>query len=1105
VALPILTAVAMNISAPFIARPVATILLTVGIALAGVLAFTKLPVAPLPQVDFPTIQVTARLPGASPDTVATSVAEPLERHLGQIADVTQMISQSSLGQTQIVLQFGLDRNIDGAARDVEAAINAARADLPSDLRSNPTYRKVNPANAPILILAMTSKTLSGAQLYDAAANAIQQRLSQLPGIGQSILGGAAMPAVRVELNPLSLFHYGVGLEDIRAALASANADSPKGTVDDHGTRWQIYTNDQASRASEYEPLIVGWRNGAAIHLTDLGKVVDSVEDVRNVGIYNGKSAVMAVLYRRPGANVIETIDAVKAELPHLQATLPGDVHIALVGDPSTTIRRSLGETQLTLIMAVVLVTLVVFAFLRDWRATLIPAIAVPVSIIGTFGAMYLLGFSLDNLSLMALTISTGFVVDDAIVVLENIARQMEAGVPRLTAALQGAREVGFTVVSISLSLIAVFIPLLLMGGIVGRLFREFALTLCVAILISLGVSLSTTPMLCSLFLRAQTENSAKRQTLFNRVQLAYARSLNWALRHSAITLLVLLLTIVLNVMLFARIPKGFFPEQDTGRLLGTMTADQSVSFQLMREKLSQAIDVVRNDVAVDSVVGFSGGGGGARSQTNAATVYVALKPRNRRSDIAAVTSRLRQKLSQLPGATLYLTPVQDLSSGARQASAAYQYTLQGDDSEQLYSWTPKLTAALQRDRRLVDVNSDQQQAGLQTVLRIDRDAAARLGISPLQIDSTLYDAFGQRQVSVIYADQNQYHVVMEVDPRYWQDPGILGQMWVGMSGGTVSGTQATNIFSGAVSTPHQHGTAVITPDAAQAARNASTNSIANVGHGTASAGTAVSTARQTMIPLAAVTAVDSANTPLTVNHQGPFVATTISFNLPAGRSLSEAMQAVADAGRQIGLPASIHGTFSGTAEAFRQSLASEPLLLMAALVAMYIVLGVLYESAIHPLTILSTLPSAGVGAVLALALSHTEFSVIALIGVILLIGIVTKNAIMMIDFAIAAQRGGAMNPREAIGRACRLRFRPIVMTTLAAALGALPLIVSTGEGSELRRPLGLSIVGGLAVSQILTLYTTPVVYLYLERLQPWARRRRTRVFHRSTGIPEAAK
>nr|MDA8253103.1 efflux RND transporter permease subunit [Rhodospirillales bacterium] len=755
----------MNVSALFIARPVATTLLTIGIALAGVLAFFRLPVAPLPQVDLPTIMVTAVLPGASPDTVATSLAEPLERHLGQIADVTEMTSQSAVGQTRIVLQFGLDRDIDGAARDVEAAIQAARADLPSNLRSNPTYRKVNPASAPILILAMTSQTLTRGQLYDSAVNVLQQRLSQINGIGQVILGGGALPAVRVELNPQALFHYGIGLEDVRAALASANANSPKGTIAEGARRWQIYTNDQATRAADYRPLVIAWRNGAAVRLTDMAEVSDSVEDLRNEGMYNGKSAVLAVLFAQPGANLINTIDAVKAELPHLVAALPRDVDVALIGDRSVTIRASLYDTERTLLIAVVLVMLVVFWFLRNGRATLIPSVAVPVSIVGTFGAMYLLGYSLDNLSLMALTVATGFVVDDAIVVLENVARHLEQGRSRVEAALLGAREVGFTVLSMSLSLIAVFVPILLMGGIVGRFFREFGVTISLAILVSLAISLTTTPMLCALVLRRQ--ETTRRNRLFERLEAAYARSLGWTLRHSAAVLLLLAATIGLNVVLFRIVPKGFFPEQDTGRVIGVITADQSISFQLMRQKLARMVDIVRHDRAVAEVVGFTGGGGGGRSQTNTATVYMSLKPRSvRGEDAMHVVARLRNALAQVSGATLYMFPAQDFRVGGRQSNAEFQYTLQGDSAAELYEWTPRLVAALQHDKRLVDVNSDQQVRGLETDLTIDRATAARLGITPLQIDNTLYDAFGQRQVSVIYSAQNQYHVVMEVAPRY---------------------------------------------------------------------------------------------------------------------------------------------------------------------------------------------------------------------------------------------------------------------------------------------------------------------------------------------------
>jgi multidrug efflux pump len=1098
----------VNISAPFIARPVATTLLTVGIALAGIFAFFKLPVSPLPQVDFPTISVQAQLPGASPDTVATSVAAPLERHLGQIADVTEMTSTSSVGQARIVLQFGLDRDINGAARDVQAAINAARADLPTSLRSNPTYRKVNPADAPILILALTSKTLTRGQMYDAAANVLSQRLSQITGIGQVIIGGAALPAVRVELNPKALFKYGVGLEDVRAALASANANSPKGSIEADGLHYQLYTNDQASHAEEYKPLVVAYRDGAAIRLSDVADVRDSVENLRNAGLAMGKPAVLVILFRQPGANIIETVDSVKAAVPQLMAAMPSDMDLLIANDRTTTIRASLQVTESTLLIAVGLVTMVVFLFLRSARATLIPAIAVPVSIIGTFGTMYLMGYSLDNLSLMALTVATGFVVDDAIVVLENISRHIEEGVPRVQAALLGAREVGFTVTSISISLIAVFLPILLMGGIVGRLFREFAVTLSLAIVVSLAISLTTTPMMCAIFLKQRVKREGpKRRTLFDRLLSLYERSLAWSLRHGPWVMLILLITIVLNVVLYVVVPKGFFPQQDTGRMMGQIQADQSISFQAMQGKLTQLMDIVQHDPAVQSVVGFTGaGGGGGAGSTNTGSVFVALKPVSDRPGIDQVMAGLRRKLASVPGARLFLIPIQDLRVGGRQSNAAYQYTLQGDNTALLYEWAPKLVAALEHDSVLVDVNSDQQQKGLETDLIIDRATASRLGINASQIDNTLYDAFGQRQVSTIYSAQNQYHVIMEVEPRYWQTPETLRDIYVSTAGGSASGTDTTNAVigtvTGATSTTSSAAASSSATTAASiassSARNASTNALANTGKGTASSAAAVSTSLETMVPLAAFTKYGPGNTPLAVNHQGLFVATTISFNLAEGKSLSDATASVEDAMRRIGMPASIHGSFAGTAQTFQQSLDSEPILIAAALIAVYIVLGVLYESYIHPITIISTLPSAGVGAVLALLTFNTEFSIIALIGVILLIGIVKKNAILMIDFALEAERTRDMDPRDAIFEACRLRFRPIMMTTSAAILGALPLALSFGDGGELRRPLGISIVGGLLLSQLLTLYTTPVLYLYLDRFRLWSRGLFRRIF---PGLP----
>jgi len=1061
----------MNPSEVFIRRMVATTLLTCGVALAGIIAFFQLPVSPLPQVDFPTISVQAQLPGASPEVVSTSVATPLERHLGVIADVTEMTSQSTVGQARVTLQFGLNRDIDGAARDVQAAINAARADLPASLRSNPTYRKVNPADAPIMIITLTSPTLGRGQIYDAASSVMQQKFSQLAGIGQVTIGGAALPAVRVELNPHVLFKYGIGLEDVRAALASANAHAPKGAIEEGDLHYQIYDNDQASKASQYRSLVVAYRNGAAVRLSDLGEIVDSVENIRNDGLANGKPAVLVILYRQPGANVIETVDRARALLPELQASIPSDIEMTVALDQSTTIRSSLKEVERALMISIALVIMVVFLFLRNGRATLVPSVAVPVSLLGTLGGMYLLGYSLDNLSLMALTISTGFVVDDAIVVMENISRHVEAGMPRFQAAIRGAREVGFTVLSMSLSLIAVFLPILLMGGIVGRYFREFAVTLSLAITVSLAVSLTTTPMMCARLLVPPAERKPGRfsraaERGFDLLLRTYDRTLQRAFAHPIFVMLILLAMVCFNVYLFFAVPKGFFPQEDTGRVIGGIQADQSISFQLMRQKLAQFISIVQKDDAVANVVGFTGGG-----QTNGGFVFISLKPLAQRSVPAnEVITRLRRQLSQVPGASLFLQAAQDIRVGGRQSNALYQFTLQGDNLADVYTWGPKITEALQSVPELTDVNSDQQQNGLETDLVIDRATAARFHITVSQV-STIYNAI------------NQYHVVMEVAPEFWQSPTTLDDLYVSTAGGSVGGVQQSNAVAGTVVGPKQSSSAAAI--AQDTARNLANNQLAAVGHGSVSTGAAVSSSSETMVPLSAFVHYEPGKTPLAVSHQGLFVASTISFNLAPGKSLSDAVAAINAAMTRIGVPSSIHGTFQGTARAFQQSLANEPYLVVAAIAAVYIVLGILYESYVHPLTILSTLPSAGVGAILALMAFNSEFDIIALIGVILLIGIVKKNAIMMIDFAIDAERTRNLTSREAIYQACLLRFRPIMMTTMAALLGAVPLAIGAGEGGELRRPLGISIVGGLLVSQVLTLYTTPVIYLYLDRFRLW--------------------
>ena len=1080
----------MGPSTPFIRRPVATTLLTFGLAAAGVVAFFKLPVSPLPQVDFPTISVRASLPGASPEDVATTVASPLERHLGQIADVTEMTSSSTVGATRITLQFGLNRDINGAARDVQAAINAARADLPTSLRTNPTYKKVNPADAPILVLTLTSDTVTRGELYDAASTVLAQKLSQVDGIGEVGVSGSSLPAVRVDLIPQALYKYGIGLEDVRAALSSANAHSPKGGIDVGDQRYQIYSNDQANKAADYQSLIVAYRNGAAVHLSDVGEVADGVEDLRNAGLSNGKPAVLIILYRQPGANIISTVDLVKSLMPQLRASISPAIDVNIAVDRSTTIRMSLRDVERTLVLAVLLVIVVVFAFLRSLRATLIPVVAVSVSLVATFAAMYLMGYSLDNLSLMALTVATGFVVDDAIVVLENITRYIENGMSPLEASLKGANEVGFTVLSMSISLIAVFIPILLMGGIVGRLFREFAMTISIAIIISLVISLATTPMMCAVLLRGHSDQGHGRlyqisERFFDSMLDFYRRTLTVSLRHPGGIMLILAAVLGLNFYLYDIIPKGFFPQQDTGRVVGSIQADQSISFQLMQQKLAQFVSIIKHDPAVETVVGFTGGG-----QTNSGFVFASLTPLDERKISAdGVITRLRREMAVVPGATMFLQAVQDIRVGGRASNAQYQYTLQAPTVEELNEWTPKIAAALQRETSvLADVNSDQQNKGLESDLVIDRDAAARLGITVSQIDNTLYDAFGQRQVSTIYVARNQYHVVMEVAPRYWQDPETLKDVYVSTAGGAVGGSQATNAVAGTVVAP---GTSASANSAnAQAARNLATNSIGATGKGSSSTGSAVSTNRETMIPLSAVAHFKQGATPLAVNHQGLLVANTISFNLPPDVSLSTAVATIAATMNRLGVPATVRGTFQGTAKAFQDSLSNQPFLILAALVTIYIVLGVLYESYVHPLTILSTLPSAGVGALLALMACKTEFSIMALIGVILLIGIVKKNAIMMIDFALEAERTRGLSSTDAIYEACLLRFRPIMMTTMAALLGALPLAIGMGDGGELRQPLGIAIVGGLVLSQALTLYSTPVIYLYMERLRSWSQRLR---------------
>ena len=1029
----------MSISTPFIRRPVATTLLTVALALLGAIAYQFLPVAPLPQVEFPTIQVSAGLPGASPETMASSVATPLERQFGRIAGITEMTSASSLGSTNITLQFDLNRNIDAAGRDVQAAINAARGNLPANLPNNPNYRKVNPADSPIMLLALTSKLIPRERMYDIASSVLQQKLSQIPGVGQVFVWGGALPAVRIDVNPGRLNAQGLGLVDVQTAIAGANLNSPKGDLSNNLKTWSLQTTDQLNGAADYKPLIIRYVSGRAVRLEDVAEVTDSVENVRNGGLSNGVPAIMVPIFRQPDANIIETVDRVRAILPQLQASLPPTIELKVLIDATRTIRASVKDVQMALGISIALVILVVFVFLRSVRSTLIPSVAVPISLIGTFGVMYLLGYTIDNLSLMALTVATGFVVDDAIVVVENITRHLENGMEPMEAALHGAKEIGFTVISISISLIAVFIPILLMGGIVGRLFREFAVTLSVAIVISMVVSLTTTPMMCSRILRPHSEEKHGRafqfsERIFQWIMRHYETSLGWVLRHQRFTLAVALGTMLATIGLYIVIPKGFFPQQDTGRLQGSIQAAQDISFISLEKLMTQYVAIVQEDPAVESVTAFVGGG-------NTGRLFASLKPNNERKDTGdQIIARLRGKTAHIPGGTLFMQPVQDLRLGGRPSSSQYQYTLQGDDARELFEWAPKILQKLKTLKQLADVNTDLQNQGLEATLKIDRTTASRLGITPAAIDNTLYAAFGQSFVSTIYTPLNQYHVVMEVDTPFMQTPDGLRYTFVRSTSGS-------------------------------------------------------------LVPLSAFCTLERRNTPLSVNHQGQLPSVTLSFNLPVGVALGGAVTAIDKAQQEIRMPGTLRGTFMGTAQAFKASLSNQPLLVLAALFAVYIVLGMLYESLIHPLTILSTLPSAGVGALLALMACRTELTVIAFIGIILLIGIVKKNAILMIDFAIEVERREGLTPERAIFQACLLRFRPITMTTMAALLGGLPLAIGMGTGSELRQPLGIAIVGGLLLSQLLTLYTTPVIYLYMDRFQLWwARVRAAR-----RGAPNLAK
>jgi len=1051
----------MNLSEPFVRRPIATVLLTIGLALAGIAAFFVLPVSPLPQVDYPSISVSASLPGASPDTMASSVATPLERRLAVIAGVNEVTSTSGSGSTRVNLQFELNRKIDAAAREVQAAINASRADLPATLRSNPTYRKANPSDAPVIILALTSPTRSPGQVYEAVSNIVQQKLAQVKGVGDVEIGGGSLPAVRVELLPFALNRYGVSSEDVRAAIQATNANRPKGAIEVNGRRLQIYsaasTASGGRSAADYRDLVVAWRDGSAIRLDDVAEVSDGAENRNTLGLFNGEPAVIVLVTRQPGANVIETVDSVRALLPQLQAQLPQDVKLQVASDSTNSIRSSLLEIELTLLISIALVVLVVSAFLRSARATLIPAIATVVSLLGTFGVMYFLGFSLNNLSLMALTVATGFVVDDAIVVLENTARHMEQGMERFAAALQGAREVGFTVLSISVSLVAVFIPLLFMGGQVGRLFREFAVTLSAAVMISLVISLTTTPMLCAWLLKPGHGQHPPGRVArwfergFNALLRMYEKSLDWALASAGLVMLVLLFVVGLNVYLYAAAPKGFFPQQDTGQINGGIRADQSISFQAMQQKLRQLVNIIRDDPAVATVVGFTGG-----SRAGGGFMFVSLKPVAER-DVTGqqVIARLRPKLARVTGVSLFLNTVQDLRMGGRQSNSTYQYTLKSDNRADLKRWASRLADEMKRQKALVDVDTDQEDNGVETFVAADKDMVSRMGLSMRDVDNALYDAFGQRQVATIYDELNQYKVVMEVAPEYARSPEALSDVYIARKAAA----------------------------AAPGSGTAAGASVVGAGMRDPSGGAALSPAAQPMVPLAALATFAERSTPASVNHQDGELATTVSFNLADGASLGEAQQAVKDAENAIGMPNNVRGSFQGTARTAQETNEQQPLLIAAALVVIYIVLGMLYESLVHPITVLSTLPSAGVGAVLALLLFRMDFSLIALIGVFLLIGIVKKNAILIIDFALEAERTRGLDSRSAVREACLLRFRPILMTTMAAALGALPLAIGFGEGSELRQPLGIAIIGGLVASQLLTLLTTPVVYLLLDKMR----------------------